>query len=454
MTRMTRPNGVLRGITMALATFLVASACTAPASSTPSASAQGSGQPSSPATTDNRRVELRFANWFYAGPMQEAYDTYIAAFLKTEPRVTAIKVETTPFVRYHDVMNVQLAGGKQPNIAWINASVGPQYVGSGKLLDLTPYVAAVPNFDLADFGDQALAPWKDGSKLTALPFTNAGNVVFYNKDVFAKAGLPTPIELQAQGKWTWDTLKESARVITAKGAAQYGYFSNNNIFTNGFRNLVEPWSAYGAAPWSADGKTCTFNSSQAVQATQLYWDMLFVDKSMPLPDAQADFAAGNIGMAMGRSNQIGPALTSVKFGWDVTALPSGPAGFVPSRAQNGLAVFADVPNADLAAKFVVFTLTKENAALFSKNSPSARQSLDTVDVIASVTNYLTKEQIQRAIVPALTSPKFVFEYYHPNFAAVERNANVDFSGLIWVAKGNVKTGLDQVCKDVQALMAP
>jgi multiple sugar transport system substrate-binding protein len=453
MSRPSRPTRMLRRLTLAVAALVVVGACTAaPASSSPTP--QTSGQASAAATTDNRRVELRFANWFYAGPMMEAYDTYIAAFLKIEPRVTAIKVETTPFVRSPDVMNVQIAGGKQPNIAWINASVGPQYVTSGKLLDLTPAVAASPNFDLADFGEQALAPWKNGTKLTALPFTNAGNVIFYNKDVFTKAGLPTPIELQAQGKWTWDTLKESAKTIVAKGAAQYGFLNNNNIFTNGFRNLVETWSAYGAAPWSADGRTCTFNSPQAVQATQLYWDMLFVDKSHPLPDAQADFTAGNIGMAMGRSNAIGPALANVKFGWDVTALPSGPAGFVPSRAQNGLAVFADAPNSDLAAEFVVFTLTKQNAALFSKNSPSARQSLDTVDTIAAVTSYLTKEQIQRSIVPALTAPKFTFEYYHPNYAAIERNANVDFSGLIWTAKGNVKNGLDQVCKDVQALMAP
>ncbi len=266
--------------------------------------------------------------------------------------------------------------------------------------------------------------------------------------------MPTPIELQAQGKWDWATLKETAKQIKAKGAAEWGYLSNNNIFSLGFRNMVEPWSAFGGAPWSADGKKCTFNSPEILAATQLYWDMIFTDKSHPTPDVTADFKAGNIGMVMGRSGQIGPALAGVPFGWDVTTLPSGPAGFIPSRAQNGLSVFADQPNADLAAKFVVFTTTKENGAKFSVNSPSPRQSLANLDTIAAVTPYLTKEQVERAIIPELVSEKFVFEYSHANFAAVERNANVVFSGKIWVAGADVKAGLDEVCASVQALMAP
>jgi multiple sugar transport system substrate-binding protein len=264
---------------VALAGIFVVGACTTSATPTPQPTPTGAGPTTAAAsaTADARRVELRFANWFYDGPMKAAYTDYIDSFLKAEPRVTAIKVETTPFVRYHDVMNVQLAGGKEPNVAWINASVGPQYVNSGKLLDLTPYIPS--NFDLPDFGDAVLAPWKSGAKLVALPFTNAGNVVFFNKDAFTKAGVPTPIELKAQGKWNWDSVRETAKQLKAKGGVQWGFLTNNNIFTLGFRNLVELWSAYGAAPWSADGKKCTFNSAEAVRATQLYWDMIFVDKT-------------------------------------------------------------------------------------------------------------------------------------------------------------------------------
>jgi multiple sugar transport system substrate-binding protein len=459
---MSRSAASLR-LAVALAGCLVVTACgqaaspspsSGGASTAPSAGASGGASPSA----DARQVELRFANWFYQGPMKEVYDEYTASFLAQEPRVTGVRVEETPFVRYHDVMNVQLAAGNQPNMAWINASVGPQYVHSGRLLDLRPYVEAVPDFDLADYGDATLAPWMDGEELVAIPFTNAGNVVFFNKDVFAAAGVPDPIELQAQGNWTWESLKETAAQIVTSGAAEYGFLSNNNIFTLGFRNMVEVWSAHGGAPWSADGKQCTFNSPEVAEATQLYWDMIFVDKSHPGPDVQAQFQAGNIGMAMGRSNQIGPALAGndttppAPFAWDVTALPEGPAGFVPSRAQNGLAVFEETPNADLAAEWVIHTTIKENAAKFSKNSPSPRQSLANIETIAAVTSYLTEEQIERSIIPPLTSEEFTFEYSHANFAPIERNANLIFDGKIWVEDADIPAALEEVCAVVQTLM--
>ncbi len=447
-------RGSPRLIAIAIVGALVAACTTTTASPVPTTSTP-SGPVSTPAPTpDDRRVEIRFANWFYQGGMESVYNGYIADFVAAEQRVTGVKVETTPFVRYHDVLNVQIGGGNAPNVAWINASVGPQYVNSGRLLDLSPYIAEIPDYDLDDFGENVLAPWKNGNELVALPFTNAGNVVFYNKDIFAAAGVPTPLDLLAEGRWDWENVRETARLIKASGTADWGFLNNNNIFTLGFRNLVEVWSAHGAAPWSTDGKTCTFNSPEAIRATQLYHDMIFTDRSHPTPDVTADFKAGNIAMVMGRSGQIGGALGDATFAWDIMPLPSGPAGFVPSRAQNGIAVFAEAPNADLAARFVVSTLTKEQAAKFSVNSPSARQSVANLDAIAGVTPYLTREQVERAIMPELTSEKFVFEYSHANYAAVERNANVVFGGKIWVEGADVKAGLDEVCGNVQDLMAP
>ena len=171
--------------------------------------------------------------------MKAAYDEYITSFLAKEPRVTAVNIEAQPFVSFADTLNVRLSAKTPPNISWINASVGPLYVKSGKLVDLTPTINATPGFDVADFGDASLAPWKNGNQLVALPFTNASNVVFYNKDIFAKAGVPTPLELSAQSNWTWASMRETAKTLVDKQAARYGLLLNNNIFTNGFRNLID-----------------------------------------------------------------------------------------------------------------------------------------------------------------------------------------------------------------------
>lgn len=398
-------------------------------------------------------AELTFMNWFYGGVMGEAYDGYIASFLAEHPEVSGVTVETQPYVRYNDVLNVKLAGNQPPDISWINASVGKQYVDSGRLLDLTPAIEAIPDFDLADFGDATLAPWKNGDAQVALPFTNAGNVVFFNKAIFEAAGVPTPLDLLNDGNWTWETLKSTAKAIKDSGAAQYGFVHNNNPFVNGFRTLVELWGPYGAQPWSDDGLTCTFDSPEMVAATQLFWDMVFTDQSHPGPDEQWDFAAGDIGMAMGRTDQIGARLAEATFEWDVVPPPSGPAGFRPSKAQNGIAVWADAPNADLAAAFVVHTLTKENAAKF-KASPSARRSLQNIDAVAAQIPSLSREQLERSLMPVLQAEDFVFEYSHPNYAPIERNANLVFDGEVWVEDADIAQALTDVCAAVQPLMAP
>jgi multiple sugar transport system substrate-binding protein len=446
-------------VSLALSSCLIVTACAAPAPQAPPAQstqatpaqAAATQAPAGQAGQDARKIQLSFLNWNNTGTMKAAYDEYITSFLAREPRVTEVSVEAQPFPNYADVLNVRLSARTPPNISWINASTGPLYVKSGKLVDLTPYINATPGFDLPDFPEGSLAPWKNGDKLVALPFTNASNVVFYNKDIFAKAGLATPLELSEQGKWNWTTMRETAKQLVDKQAAKYGLLLNNNIYTNGFRNLIDIYAPYGAAPWSDDGQTCGFSSPQAVQATQFVWDMVYTDKSLPGPGVQADWTAGMIGMVLGRANAFA-TLGELPFGWDMVSVPDGPNGFVPSRAQNGIAVWSDAPNSDLAAQFVIHTLTKENAARFAANTPSARKSLANLDAIQPANKVLKGDQLNRSVIKALSAPNYKLEYSHSNYPAVEKQINQTFDAKIWVQNAQIKPTLDQLCTEIAPLL--
>src|SRR5215831_3543670 len=209
----------LRAVGVGLCLAVTACAAPAPAAQPGAASTAG---------TAGQKAELSMLSWNYTGTMKDAYDGYISGFVAKQPKVSAVNIEAQPFVNFGDVLNVRLSAKTPPNISWINASTGPQYVNSGKLVDLTPAIKAMPDFDLADYPDAALAPWRNGDKLVALPFTNASNVVFYNADIFAKAGIPTPLELSTQGKWTWETMRDTSRQLVARQSAKYGLLLNNN----------------------------------------------------------------------------------------------------------------------------------------------------------------------------------------------------------------------------------
>jgi multiple sugar transport system substrate-binding protein len=400
---------------------------------------------------DGRRVDLTFMNWFYQGDMQAAYDEFIESYKQLDPRVQNVLVEEQPFVRYHDVMNVKLAGNNPPDVAWIHASLQDAYIDAGRLRDLRPYLESLPDFDLDDFTPSSLAKWSRGDALYALPFTNATNVVFYNKDIFEQAGLPTPLEMEAAGEWTWENLAKVSKQLVDSGAARYGFHFGNNIYTNGWRNLVEIWGPYGGGPWSEDGTTCRFNAPETVAATQLVHDMIFKDKSHPEPGIDVDFATGDVGMSLTRPN-FAFRWKDGGFEWDVVRQPDGPMGYVPSLAQNGIAVFADSPNPDIAEGFLAHTLTRDNAIRFQVNTPSNRASTHTPEILTQAVPDLTPEQMERTVVKALHNEQNVFEYAHRNFGPLFTNSHQIFDGKMWKADADVQAVSDEICEAITPLL--
>ncbi len=440
---------------VALTTFaLIAAACASSATPTPIESTAQTALPSTATapsaapTEDTRKVDLSFMNWYWGPGDEDEYSAIIDNYKAKDPRLANVTVEVQPFERYHDVLNVKMAGDHPPDIAWINAQRARDYVESGRLKDLRPTLESIDGWDIADWTPASLAGWSDGDAIYALPFTNATNSVFYNKAAFAKAGIPTPDEMVAAGTWTWDNLKSTAKALQDSGAVRYGFYFNNEIFVNGWRNLIEIWNAYGGGPWTADGKTCTFDSPETVQATQLIHDMIYKDKSSPGPGVDVLFLTGDIGMSLARPDEWDP---TGEFEWGVVSQPDGPKGYVPSVAQNGLAVF-DGPNADIAALLVADMLSKENMAQYPVFPPGNRVSLQTPELLLQSIPAFTPEQVQGTVIKAFGSPNQVLEYNHANFGPISTTAQKIFDGEMWTPDADVPAVLHDVCENIKDLL--
>ncbi len=443
------------------AIVLVASACsgatvsTAPASSAPSAPAAStatgaSAAPSAAPTPDGRKVELTFMNWYYGPGDQESYDAIIANYKTKDPRLTKVTIEVQPYERYNDVLNVKLAGNHPPDIAWIDLSVGRRFVESGRLKDLRPTLEGIEGWDIPDFTPASLTAWSKDNAILALPFTNATNSVFYNKAAFTKAGIPTPDEMVKNGTWTWENLRTAAKTLQEKGGVRYAFNLQNGIFVSGYgwANLIETWNAYGGGPWTADGKTCTFDSAETVQGTKLIHDMIYVDKTHPGPGVDVLFATGDIGMALTRPDLD---MSTTKFEWGVVSQPDGPKGYVPSVAQNGLAVF-DGPNADIAALLVADMLSKQNMVQYPVFPPGNRQSLHTPELLLKSIPAFTPEQVTGTVIKAFESPNQVLEYSHPNFGPISSTVSRLFDSEMWKADADVPAALHNACENIKDLL--
>jgi len=394
----------------------------------------------SPVAAEN----ITFTNWFYGGALGEAFEAYNASFMAENPDVSGVDVETIPFPRYHDVINVRLASGTPPDVAFILAGIGPSLMDAGRLMDLTPFIEAEAGYDLDDFGP-AITPWIRDGRVYALPFTNASNAIYYNIDLFEAAGLPTPDEMQASGEWTWENLARVAEQLQEAGGARFGYVFGNGLFTSGWQNLVDIFPSYGGGPWSEDGTECGFDDAPSIAALQLVHDMIYRDGSHPQPGVDVDFATGDIGMSLTRPT-FAFRLDGVPFRWDIITAPEGPEGFVPSRAQNILVTFTTSENAELGARYVVHATNPENAALWTASAPP-RLSLQTLELMAP-NNALSEAQLQAAVIPAMQNERFQLEYSHRNYGPLQSEIQRLFSAHVWNEDADLEQATAIVCNQI------
>jgi len=162
---------------------------------------------------------------------------------------------------------VALQGGEQPDISYQYGTNMPQLATAPKLVDLTQRVQD-PSFDWNDFfqGERAVAT-VDG-KVLGIPALVDNLAIVYNKDLFAKAGLPTP-----SADWTWDDVRAAAKAITDPANKIFGMvFPADASETMVWQYEAMLWEA-GGDIINSDNTQAAFNSQSVVRADTMLQEM-------------------------------------------------------------------------------------------------------------------------------------------------------------------------------------
>jgi multiple sugar transport system substrate-binding protein len=61
-------------------------------------------------------------------------------------------------------------------------------------------------------------------KVMGIPFRGAGYYLYYNKKIFAQAGVPTPDVYVQKGEWTWEKFYEVAKKLSSGDGKVYGAY--------------------------------------------------------------------------------------------------------------------------------------------------------------------------------------------------------------------------------------
>jgi len=261
-------------------------------------------------------------------------EVVIPDFQAKNPNIK-INLIIVPWADFDTKMQTMIAAGTPPDI-W--SHWGPSgfqdYVKRGLVADLTPLVEK-DKFDLTDFVPEVLDIYKVDGKVMGLPMLTTGSFIFYNKDLFDKAGVAYPPTNWDDTSWTWDAFLEKCKALTKVTndpatdvfGCNLGFWPNDAYAWLWGKDFY-PDSAYDTG--FAD--TAFLDDPKVVAAYQARQDIVWKLHYMPDP-AQVDaFGGGDIfegqKVAMHLTGGWGWwQFTGVKdFRWGAAALPYGASG--------------------------------------------------------------------------------------------------------------------------------
>ncbi|MBU1314490.1 MAG: sugar ABC transporter substrate-binding protein [Alphaproteobacteria bacterium] len=371
----------------------------------------------------------------------------IAESFKTEHPDVNVTFETVPVNDYTQKLTFQVAGGNPPDIAWMMEDAAPAFENAKLLMDLGPTLRAAEGYDFADFSQPAMGLWQDGETIYGVPFSTSPFLVYYNKDMFDKAGLEDPLALSAKGEWTMDKFQEVSKTLVEANPGKWGFeFKDGEGYASRMTHaLLPPIRAYGGDIWS--NKECGFDKPEAVEAIKQLHDMVFKDKSIVPPGEQGDYFSGNSAMTV---NQISRAskMAEAGFEWGIAPLPTGPGGEAPVIGQAGLVVFAQGKNTELAAQFVAHMTNKDNVTTMAQFFPPARISVLEADAFING-NKLVPPEMMKNVAAAIANGRVHPAHEKAPQILAAMAPRVD---ALWKADADVDAAIEDICTAIQPLL--
>jgi multiple sugar transport system substrate-binding protein len=246
---------------------------------------------------------------------------------------TGVKVEATGGIaEYENKLSAALAGGTPPDVyRYLQENVPlPAALEQNRLLKLDPYVKR-DKYDLADFRKDSITLYQWKGNLLGLPRDYGLQLVYYNTEMFQKAGIQPPPASWEDKTWTFQKFLDSAQALMRSGGAQYAVYVNRG---------ARPWASWvysnggSIVKKNADGLSTEFalGEKNAVDAMQFVQDLIYKHKVAPQPGEEASIGAvaqalqnGRIGMRFGNPSDNNQMRTS-GIPYDVAPFPIGPSG--------------------------------------------------------------------------------------------------------------------------------
>ncbi|MBU1863026.1 MAG: sugar ABC transporter substrate-binding protein [Candidatus Omnitrophica bacterium] len=387
---------------------------------------------------------------FWGGPEEiEIITECIKDWERSYPHIK-VRFEHTPYGGYVNKILTRIAGNAAPDVICTEVNYFVTFASKGVLYNLSSYIEADPHFKKEDFFPEVLDRFTVDGKIYAIPRDTAPFAcLFYNKDLFDKAGLSYPSD-----DWNWNDLLASAQALTKRDdkgrVTQYGFYGwawQNFVYGNG-GSLVDDVN---------NPTICTLNSQHSIEGVQFYADLITKYRVMPTPVALTNagmgvdymFASGRLAMFLSGIWET-PALRNDNFRWDVAMFPKNQKGIRKfGTGGSGYAVL-ESSNHKKEAWEVVKALTAAPAQIRLAEmglAQPARQAIAQGEHFAKHPDPpMNKGMLNEAVQYAVYDP------FHPKWREIEARHITPALDLIKNGDATAEEAVNKIINDVNKIL--
>ncbi len=299
-------------------------------------------------------VEIEYWQYVFDSRVK-AMDQLIENFEAANPDIT-VKHTTFPYADYQTRVVAAKVAGQGPDVVQLFYGWLDQFVAGGLIQPLDP--AAFPHDAIESEFFPIVSAMKRGDDYYGLPTAVRSLALFYNKAIFAEAGLEAPQNLEeflAAAEAT--TKRDGSGNITSAGitmdmAGQDHHWWREVLIR---QNGGEPYDAEGNVAYDSEAGAAALKFYTDLQTEHNVGLVGFMD------EGQAAFRAGLAAMTIDGTFRLG-AFADNPFEWGVVELPADANGLrsnYSSYFANAIGATAEGEELEAAQKFLQYISSPE-----------------------------------------------------------------------------------------------
>ncbi|MCM3708372.1 MULTISPECIES: ABC transporter substrate-binding protein [Cytobacillus] len=303
---------------------------------------------------EDGKVELRFILNNDSPTLVEQ----IKEFEKENPDIK-VNVEKIPLDQFFEKIETMIAGGRTPDLLYTPVLATQRYANMDLLLD----VSGDLKDEKDDFPPSALVSVKNGDKVVGVPHFTDSIAVFYNKDLFEKAGVKVPDSIETT--WNWEEFAAAAEKVKSANNLKYGVSTGSDVS----QFLPFLYQNKGTV-LSEDQKSAGINSASSIESIEFFkslFDKGLASKESFIGSEKSDelFKQGQLPMVITFSGLINSFEEDIQgFDYGVTYLPKKEETATKLGGAN-IVSFKETKHPKEAIKLMKYLTSEEKMAEFA-----------------------------------------------------------------------------------------